>query len=535
MTGGEVPGLAAASERASVTRSAARVGAATMVSRVFGLARDTAFAVLFGTGFLADVFNLAFLIPNFFRRIVGEGNLNPAFVPVFTEIRERRGDAAAAQFLRRATGALALVVIPLTGFGMIFAGPLVALYAHEWRADPKGFEFAVLLLRILFPTLACAAFAALSAAALNARGRFDVPALSPILLSFFFLLGAACAPLFDTAEARLVAFSVGGLVGALAAWLIQIPAARRSGIPNGIEWAPRNPDVLRVAKLMLPGFVALGVTQLNLFVDTLLALRLEEGSLTALRLGNRVTLLPLGVIGVAVATTSLPALSRRAAAKDREALLETLSHTLRLLLTLLVPATVGLCILSRPIVALLFQYGEFTAARSTPMTADAMLFYSLGLPAFGIARGIAQAFYSVQDTRTPVMAGVASMIANIAFNLVLMGPLQLRGLALATALAGYVNVAFMLAPLRKKVGPLPARPLLAALGRVTVASVALAAGCLLGVFWGRMIPGNSLIVRGAQVALEVTLGVAAMLVAYRATGHAEMREILESLPRRRIG
>jgi putative peptidoglycan lipid II flippase len=306
-------------------------------------------------------------------------------------------------------------------------------------------------------------------------------------------------------------------------------------LPNGLEWALDDPDVRRVGKLMLPGFVALGVTQVNLFVDTLLALRLEEGSLTALRLGNRVTLLPLGVIGVAVATTSLPALSRRAATQDREALLETLSHTLRLLLTLLVPATVGLCILSRPIVALLFQYGEFTASRSTPMTANAVLFYSLGLPAFGIARGIAQAFYSVQDTKTPVKAGVASMIANIAFNLALMIPLGLRGLALATALAGYVNVGFMLAPLRRKVGPLPVRPLLAALVRVLIASGALALGCLLGVFWGRMIPGSSLIVRGAQVALEVALGLGALLVAYRALSHAEMREILDSLPRRRIG
>ena len=534
MTGGEVPSRAV-SESANVTRSAARVGAATMLSRVFGLARDTAFAVLFGTGFLADVFNLAFLIPNFFRRIVAEGNLNPAFVPVFTEIREHHGDQAAGRFLRRANGALALVVLPLTALGMTFAGPLVALYAHEWRSDKEGFDFAVFLLRVMFPTLPCAAFAALSAAALNARGRFAVPALSPILMSIFSLVGAAMAPLFATVQDRLVVFSIGTLVGAVAAWVVQIPEARRSGVPNGLEWAPRDPDVLRVGRLMLPGFVALGVTQVNLFVDTLLALRLEEGSLTALRLGNRVTLLPLGVIGVAVATTSLPALSRRAAAQDRAALLDTLAHTLRLLLTLLVPATVGLCLLSRPIVALLFQYGEFSATRSTPMTADAMLFYSLGLPAFGIARGIAQAFYSVQDTKTPVMAGVASMIANIAFNLALMRVLGLRGLALATALAGYVNVVFMLAPLKSKVGPLPVRPLLAALGRVLVASGALALGCLLGVFWGRMIPGTSLVARGAQVALEVTLGLVAMLAAYRALNHAEMKEILTSLPRRRIG
>lgn len=195
----------------------------------------------------------------------------------------------------------------------------------------------------------------------------------------------------------------------------------------------------------------------------------------------------------------------------------------------------GLCILARPIVSLLFQYGQFTAARSTPMTANAAIFYALGLPAYGIARGIAQAFYSVQDTKTPVKAGVASMLANIALNLSLMGPMRLSGLALATSLAGYVNVGFMLAPLGKKVGPLPMRPLLEALGRVALASVALALGCWAGVFLGRMIPGTSLMARGAQVAIEVLLGLVALLAAYRAMGHAEMKEILDSLPRRRIG
>lgn len=523
------------SDTAAVTRSAARVGAATMLSRVFGLARDTAFAVLFGTGFLADVFNLAFLIPNFFRRIVAEGNLNPAFVPVFTEIRARQGDEAAGAFLRRAAGALAAFVLPLTALGMAFAGPLVTLYAHGWRADPEGFSFAVFLLRVLFPTLPFAAFAALSAAALNARGHFAVPALSPILLSVFFLIGAALAPLFDTPQEKLVAFSVGGLVGGAAAWLVQVPKMRQFGLPNGATWAPADPDVKRMAALMLPGIVALGVTQLNLFVDTLLALRLDEGSLTALRLGNRVSLLPLGVIGVAVATASLPALSRRAAVKDSAALVETLSHTVRLLMTLLVPAAVALVILAEPIIALLFQYGEFSASRSTPMTAAALAFYSLGLPAYGVSRGLAQAFYSVQDTRTPVQVGVISVVANIALNLALMGPLGLRGLALATSLAGYVNVVFMLRPLSRKVGRLPYRALAKAALRVAVATAAMAVACLVAAALAGRIPGGSLPVRGIRVVVEIAAGMAALLAAYRLLRHEEMAEILSVGPGRRRG
>lgn len=515
----------------TVTRSATRVGAATMASRVFGLARDTAFAILFGTGFLADVFNLAFLIPNFFRRIVGEGNLNPALIPVFTEIRERRNEAEANRFLRRATGALIVVVVPLTALGMTFAAPLVTLYARDWRADAEGFSFAVLLLRVLFPTLPFAAFAALSAAALNARRHFAVPALAPILLNVFFLAGAAVAPLFESKEDRLLAFSVGGLVGGLVAWLAQIPQMRRLGLASMPEWTLRDPDVARVAKLMLPGFAALGATQLNLLVDTLLALRLDEGSLTALRLGNRVTLLPLGVVAVAVATASLPALSRRAAARDSGALVDTLGHTIRLLLTLLLPAAVALVILARPIVALLFQYGEFSATRSTPMTADAVAFYALGLPAYGIARGLAQAFYSVQDTRTPVLAGVVSMLANVAFSLALMGPLGLRGIALATSLAGYVNVAMLVPALRRRVGPLPPGALGPATLRVVAASAALAGGCVLGVAAGNLLPGEGIHVRTARVAIDVTFGLGALLAVYRLTKHAEMLEILGSFRR----
>jgi putative peptidoglycan lipid II flippase len=283
---------------------------------------------------------------------------------------------------------------------------------------------------------------------------------------------------------------------------------------------------------MLPGIAALGATQLNLLVDTLLALRLDSGSLTALRLGNRVTLLPLGGVAVAVATASLPALSRRAAARDSQALVDTLGHTIRLLLTLLVPAATALVILAEPIVALLFQYGRFTATESTPMTAAAVAFYALGLPAYGLARGLAQAFYSVQDTRTPVIAGVVSMLSNVALSLLLMGPLGLRGLALATSLAGVVNVAMLAPALRRKVGTLSAGSLAPAMLRIVAASAALAGGCILGVALGERLPGDGVPMRTARVALDVALGLGAMLAVYGITKHAEMLEVLGTLRRR---
>lgn len=515
-----------------ITRSATRVASATMLSRVFGLARDTSFAVLFGTGFVADAFNLAFLLPNFFRRVVGEGNLNPAFIPVFTEIRERRGRDEAGRFFRRTLGALLLVLAVLTGLGIVFAGPLVRLYARDWTADPGGFAFAVGLLRLLFPYLAFAGGAALASAALNAERRFIVPALSPILINVCFLLGAAASIPFVTLEERAWAFALGGLAGGLGAWVVQLPALRSAGVPLAPAWRPGDPDVRRVARLMVPGLLALGVTQLNLFVDTLLALRLEEGSLTALRLGNRVTLLPLGVVGVAVSTAALPTLALRAAQEDRQALLDTLAHSLRLLLTVLVPATVGLCLLAGPIVALLFQYGEFSADRSTPMTAAALFWYALGLPAYGLVKGLAQGFYSVQDTKSPVRIAAIAMVTNIVLNFALVGPLGLRGLALATTLAAWINAALLARDLRRRVGAVPAAALARTAGRAAAASVALAGGCLAGVaIAGELVPGGSFLGRGVTVALAIGLGLGAMLAAYRAMRHEELSEILASFRR----
>jgi putative peptidoglycan lipid II flippase len=450
-------------------------------------------------------------------------------VPVFTEIREKRGPAVAAAFLKRLNGALLGFCVVLVAMGIAFAPWIVRLYAHDWDAEPEDFGLAVGLLRLLFPYLLLAGGAALASAAMNALRHFAVPALAPVVLNVGFLLGAWAALAFDTLPERIIAFAIGGLFGELAAWWILFPKMRALGLPIAAAWAPKDPDVKRVAALMIPGALALGVTQVNLFVDTLLALRMEEGTLTALRLGNRVMLLPLGVIAVAVSTTALPTLSLHAAEDNRQAVLETLAHTLRLLLTLLVPAAVGLVLLAEPIVALLFQYGEFSAERSTPMTAAALLFCTLGLPAYGLVKGLAQGFYSIQDTRTPVRIAVVAMVANVALNLALMKPLGLRGLALATSLAAWLNAALLARALRHRVGPLPEGSIGPSTVRTVLASAALGVGCLLGLRLGSLVPAPEPVSRALAVGTAMLLGVAALLGAGKALRHQELDEVLVAL------
>lgn len=519
---------------ARVTKDATVFGLATLLSRFFGLARDTVFAILFGTGFVADAFNLAFMVPSFFRRVVGEGNFNPAFVPVFAEIWERRGEEDAKEFLRRVTGVFIVILGVMTLAGILASDLLVRLYAHDWKEHPGDLRFAVLLLQIMFPFLFFSGGGALASAALNARGKFLVSALAPILLNVLFLLGACAAFFTESIHSRAVWFTVAGCLGGLAAWVCQFPEMKRLGLPLGMKWMPQDPDVRRVGALMLPGFLALGVTQLNSLVDTMVALRLEPGSLSALRLGNRVTLLPVGVIGVAVSTASLSLMSRKAAEGDRQGLLETLDHTMRLLVTLLIPATVGLVLLAEPIVSLLFQYGEFSADRSTPMTTAALAFYALGLPGYGLVRGLAQAYYAVQDTKTPVRVGALSVVANIVFILIFMGPMRLSGLALATSLASYVNAGVLFFLLSRRVGAYDSGPLLRSTLRTGVASLALAAAAWGGMTVARFLfPGDDVVARLAVVGIAIVAGVGAMLFTFRVLRHEEMAEVLQALDARR--
>ncbi len=496
-----------------ITRSAGKMGIATSISRVLGLLRDTAFAAIFGTSPIADAFNVAFLIPNFFRRLLGEGLLSAAFVPVYSEHLETRPREEVNRLANAALADLALVLGALTAGGMLLAGLLVYVYAPGWHGQPEQLAITARLTRILFPYVFFVGTAALVQAILNASYRFTVPALSPVVLNVCFLAAAfwLCPRLGPRLEDQIVGFAIGGLVGGLGQLLIQLPL-----LPStGFRWRPRidfrSPGIRSVLGLMLPGLFGLGVAQINAVVDSFLATFLPSGSVTALRLGSRVTLLPLAVFGVALASASLPVLSHRAARGEPAALREILSHTTRMILFLLLPATVGLIVLREPIVRLLFVRGAFDAGESLRLTSDAILYSAIGLFAYGGVKVVVQVFYSLKDTATPVRVAAASVGLNIALSVALMKPLGVGGLALASSISSMVNMGALFALLRRRIGRVAGREMFDATLKMIGASL------LMGlVAWGvyRLLGGYLAEERVATLALRLAAAIGAALVTY---------------------
>lgn len=496
-----------------ITGAAGRMGIATSVSRVLGLARDTVFAALFGTSAVADAFNVAFLIPNFFRRLLGEGLLSAAFVPVYSEHMETRSREEVDRLGNAALADLAVVLTAVTALGLLFTGFFVSLWAPGWHGRTEQLALTVRLTRLLFPYVFFVGLAALVQAILNASYRFTVPALSPVLLNVCFLAAAflLCPLMGPRLEDRILGFAIGGLAGGLCQLLVQVPLLPGTGFRLRPRVDFRSPGIRTILGLMLPGLFGLGVAQINAVVDSFLATFLESGSVTALRLGTRVTLLPLAVFGVAIASASLPVLSHRAARGEPDALREILSHSTRMILFLLVPASVGLVLLREPIVRLLFVRGAFDAGASLRLTSDAILYSSVGLFAYGGVKVVVQVFYSLKDTATPVRVAAASVALNVALSLLLMRPLGVGGLALATSLSSVANMGVLFGLLRRRIGRVAGRALAVSVARILAASVAMgvAARALYGAL-GAALPEERL----PTLAARLGIAIAAALVTY---------------------
>ena len=443
--------------------------AMTFISRLLGLVREMAIAYAFGANATTDAFWVAFRIPNFMRRLFAEGSFSTAFVPVFTEVRETRTHAELKALVARVAGVLGGVLLLVTAIGVLASDAFTAAFSPGALDEPEKFHLTSQLLRITFPFLLFVSLTALAGGVLNSFDKFALPAITPVVLNLCMIAGALYfAPLFDV---PILALGWSIFVAGILQLLLQFPALAKLDLLTWPRWAWRHPDLQRIMKLMLPTLFGSSIAQINLLLDTLIASFLISGSQTWLAQTDRLLEFPLGVFGVALGTVILPSLSRHHVTTDREGFSKALDWGLRTALLIAMPAMLGLVILAKPMLATLFQHGRFTP-HDVDMAALSLAALSLGLPAFALVKVVAPAFYARQDTKTPVRAGVAAMVANMVLNVVFVGllfalwrtpgdgadglldaiarvPGLHMGLALASTLASYLNLALLWRALRQ--------------------------------------------------------------------------------------
>ncbi|MGM0657896.1 MAG: murein biosynthesis integral membrane protein MurJ [Pseudomonadota bacterium] len=475
----------------SLLRSIFSFSSMTLVSRVLGLVRDIVLARWFGATAATDAFFVAFKIPNFLRRLFAEGSFSLAFVPVLAEYRER-GDQAAMKSLVDATaGSLLAVLLGLTGIGMLAAPWLIGIFAPGFADDPAQQTLAAEMLRVTFPYLLFIALTALSGGILNTLGKFALPALTPALLNVSLITAAVVFSQHFAEPVKALAWGV--LAAGILQLAIQLPALARHGLLPRPRPGFGHPGVRRIMKLMIPTLFGSSVAQINLLFDVLIASLLVEASISWLYYGDRLMEFPLGMFGVALSVVILPTLSSLHARADSGQFRNTLEWAVLLGLAIGLPAAVGLAVLGGPTATTLFHYGEF-AARDVDMTALALGAYCLGLPAFIGVKILAPAFFSRQDTRTPVRIAVLALVVNMALNVVFVGAITWQlagqafledpwaaldqhpgahaGLALASSVAAWLNAGLLWKNLARQ-GMAPAFPW-RDLARIAFAVVAMA-------------------------------------------------------------
>lgn len=463
------------SEQVKVAKAAGVVGVATLASRVMGYARDMVMSWAFGTGLAADAFYVAYRIPNLLRELLAEGSMSAAFIPVFTETLTRESRDSARRLANAVFARLLVILVIVTGLGILFAPYVVKAIAPGWVLNPQNLNtllLAVSLTKMMFPYLLFIGIAAIAMGMLNSLRLFLAPALSPVLLNVAIILSVLVSIRWLSDPIKGVAFGV--VAGGLCQFLIQVPGLRKQGMMLKPRFSPSHPAVNKIVRLAVPVFFSSSVNQLNIFMGTIFASFLATGSITYLYYGMRFIHFPLGIFGIAVATAVLPSLSAQAVRNEMNEFRETFSFGLRLVFFIMFPAMAGLITLRIPIVNLLLEHGQFDRL-STEGTAAALLFYAVGLWSMAGVRIVAQAFYSLQDTKTPVKVAIVALTTNMLLSgaFLLWTPLAHGGLALATSLASMLNITLLTVLLRRKIGRIDASRIFASLLKVVPSSIAM--------------------------------------------------------------
>jgi putative peptidoglycan lipid II flippase len=517
-----------------LARSAGLISLAILASRLLGVARESVLAAYFGAGTAMDAYNVAFRIPNLLRDLFAEGAMTSAFVPAFTRVLQQRGRQEAWRLGNLVINALLIITGSLAILGMVFAAPITSFIAPKFAEVPGKLELTTLLTQLMLPFLTTVAVAVAMMGMLNSLHRFFIPSLSPAMFNVATILCAiTLVPILRAMEwPPILAIAIGTVAGGLGQMAIQWPVLRREGFRYRPVLDFKDPELRQILRMMGPGTLGVAAVNINVLVNTYLAAA-QQGAVSWLGYAFRLMYLPIGLFGVSIATAALPDVSRHATNGDDAAIRRAVSTAMRLMLMLNVPAMIGLIVLAEPIVALLYQRGQFTDA-DTQATAAALRFYAPGLIGYSIVRIASPTFYSLGNSRTPVIVSVASVSVNLILNILLVrAGMGFRGLALGTAIAALFNALTLLWLLRDRLQGIDGRRVMIAFVKISGAAVVM--GIVASLVAARLeaaLPGSSELVRALRVAIAIATALVALVVSARLLRIEEFTDATERVLRR---
>ncbi|NWF92986.1 MAG: murein biosynthesis integral membrane protein MurJ [Syntrophaceae bacterium] len=519
-------------ETHKITKAATTIGMGTLLSRIFGFLRDMVTAYFFGAGMAADAFFVAFRIPNLWRRLVGEGSLTISFIPVYTEYLTRRTEEESREVTHIAFTIAGVILSALTILGILFSPILINIIAPGWARIPEKFQLTVTLNQIIFPYLFFIGLFALCMGVLNSLRHFFAPAFAPVFLNLSIIVSVLL--LYHRFQRPVMSLAVGVLAGGVIQFLFQLPFLLKKGITFRFNFNLRHPAIKRIGLLMVPGLIGTAVYQLNVFIDTIFASFLPGGSVSYLFYADRLMEFPLGIFAIAIGMAALPSLSALVSQGKMEELKETISFTFRLTAFISIPAMVGLIALKTPIINLLFQRGVFNYT-ATEMTAKALFFYSIGLWAIAGVRTIAPAFYSMQDTRTPLKIALICLMANVILNgiFIFFTSLKHAGLALATSLSSILNLMLLSQKLNIRLGGMDVKKNIRSLLRVLLCSLPMGLLAYLICSFGDWSTTGNIFQKVLLLSGGISLGLGAYLLCSYWMKNEEMLFLLKMVKKRK--
>lgn len=455
----------------SLVKSTATIGIYTLISRVLGFARDVTIASSIGASFLSDAFFVAFKLPNFLRRLFAEGAFNSAFVPLFAGMLAVDGKEKARDFAGEAMSFLLLILLIVTAIFILAMPYLMYILAPGFSDDADKFALTVTLTRITMPYIIFISLVSLLGGILNSSDKFAAVAATPIIMNLCLIIIPYFIGGITTTGAHALAIAV--MVSGIAQWLWLVHFCRKQNMLPRLRRPRLTPEVKKLLLLIAPAALGAGVAQINLFIDLIIASQFDSG-VSYLYYADRINELPLAVIGIAVGTALLPLLSRQIREGKREESFRSQNRAMELALFLSIPAAIAIIVIAEPIISVMFERGKFLPI-DTIATFHTLMAFAAGLPAFILVKILAPAFYANQDTKTPFKIATICIGINFIFNLILMFPLQHVGLALATSIAGWLNVALMTRTLIKRNWLVIERRLLFQLSKILAASLLMAA------------------------------------------------------------